>query len=349
MKVDTALSLELDPSDSAVEAEKQGYDAAWVGEVNADPFIALALAAVHTNTVQLGTSIALAFARNPMSLAISAHHVQILSEGRLVLGLGSQIKAHITRRFSMEWSRPAARLREYVLALRAIWASWNDGVPLDFRGEFYTHTLMPPFFQPPASPSGAPPVYLAAVGAEMTAVAGEVADGMLLHGFTTEKYVREVTLPALRRGRQRAEGAQREFAIAALPIVVTGGNDVDLAAARSSVCAQIAFYGSTPAYHGVLEVHGWKGLGEKLHTMSRQGQWQEMAEAIDDDVLNAFAVVAPPEQVAAKLIERYGDIVARMVLYLPYNLDQDIRRSIEAELRGHESRNSTSADDFETR
>ena len=206
MKVDLAFPLDgpADVRDAATRGEQAGYAALWTAETQHDPFVTLTLAATVTRRAQLGTAIALAFARNPMSLAVQANDVQTISGGRLLLGLGSQIKTHITRRFSMPWSQPAARMREYVLALRAIWTAWNDGTRLGFRGDFYTHTVMTPFFNPGPNPFGPPPVLLAGVGPAMTAVAGEVADGFLSHGFTTERYLREVTLPALTEGRQRS-------------------------------------------------------------------------------------------------------------------------------------------------
>src|SRR5215472_1498768 len=197
MQVDTVLPLSesVDSRPAAVAAENAGYAAVWTGEVKHDPFLAVGLAAVATESIELGTGIAVAFARSPMTTAVQANDLQQLSQGRLLLGLGSQIRAHITRRFSMPWSHPAVRMREYILALRAIWACWHDGAKLDFRGDFYSHTLMTPFFNPGPNPYGAPRVLLAGVGQAMTRVAGEVADGFLCHGFTTERYLREVTLP----------------------------------------------------------------------------------------------------------------------------------------------------------
>jgi probable F420-dependent oxidoreductase len=211
MQVDTVLpfSASIDTRQGAAAAESAGYAAVWTGEVKHDPFLALGLAAVATESIRLGTSIALAFARNPMSTAVQANDLQALSGGRLLLGLGSQIRAHITRRFGMPWSHPAPRMREYILAMRAIWECWNSGTKLDFRGDFYTHTLMTPFFDPGPNPHGAPAVLLAGVGDVMTAVAGEVADGFLCHGFTTERYLREVTVPALERGRAGRAGDER--------------------------------------------------------------------------------------------------------------------------------------------
>jgi len=266
-----------------------------------------------------------------MSLAAQANDLQLLSRGRLLLGLGSQIRAHITRRFSMPWSHPAPRMREYILALRAIWGCWYDGTKLDFRGDFYTHTLMTPFFNPGPNPHGAPKVLLAGVGDHMTAVAGEVADGFLCHGFTTERYLREVTVPALARGRPGGDLAGYE--ISGTPFVATGRTEPELEDAIRGVREQIAFYGSTPAYRGVLELHGWGELSDELHRLSLQGRWKDMGTVIDEDVLRAFAVVAEPGAVADQLLRRYGDVMTRMTLYTPYDLDPEVTAQIVGDLR----------------
>ena len=261
-----------------------------------------------------------------MTLANLAWDLQAFSKGRFILGLGSQIKPHITKRFSMPWSHPAPRMRELVLAIRAIWDTWLTGAPLQFRGEFYTHTLMTPFFTPPASDLdgfGVPRIFLAGVGELMTEVAGEVCDGFLCHGFTTEKYLREVTLPALERGRAKAGKTMDGFQIVGPSFVVTGTNDEEMAAAAAGTRQQIAFYGSTPAYRPVLDVHGWGGLQEELNGLSKQGEWGRMGELIDDEILNTFAVVGPPEAIAPELHRRYGDVVDRVSFYAPYRSDPE--------------------------
>jgi probable F420-dependent oxidoreductase len=333
LQVDTVLPLatSVDSRQAAVAAQNAGYAAVWTGEVKHDPFLALGLAAVATQTIGLGTSIAVAFARNPMSTAVQANDVQFLSGGRLLLGLGSQIRAHITRRFGMPWSHPAPRMREYIIAMRAIWDCWNEGSKLDFRGDYYTHTLMTPFFDPGPNPHGAPTVLLAGVGDVMTAVAGEVADGFLCHGFTTERYLREVTRPALERGR--AGRGLAGYQVSGSPFVATGRTEEELAQACRGVREQIAFYGSTPAYRPVLELHGWGELSDELHRLSLQGQWKQMGEAIDDSVLNTFAVVAEPGSVAAELLRRYGDLMTRITLYTPYALAPDVTAQIVSDLR----------------
>ncbi len=327
MKVDGGIGNDLHKAGTqAKEVEAAGYSGAWTAETAHDPFFPLLLAAEHTENLQIGTSIAVAFARNPMTLANIGWDLQSYSKGRFMLGLGSQIKPHITKRFSMEWSHPAARMREMIMAMRAIWDTWMNGTPLNFRGDFYTHTLMTPFFTPDAAemaPYGPPKIYLAGVGEKMTEVAGEVCDGFLCHGFTTEKYLREVTIPALERGRAKAGKTMDGFEIVGPSFVVTGANEKEMDAAATGTRRQIAFYGSTPAYRGVLETHGWGGLQDELNVLSKQGKWEEMGNLITDDILNTFAVVAEPEKVAPELLTRYGDVISRISFYAPYKADPD--------------------------
>ncbi|MEY2418356.1 MAG: hypothetical protein QOG90_1036 [Actinomycetota bacterium] len=313
--------------------EDQGYAGVWTAETSHDPFFPLLLAAEHTETIELGTGIAVAFARNPMTTAMTANDLQLASKGRFLLGLGSQIKPHIEKRFSMPWSHPAPRMREFVLAMRAIWHSWETGEKLAFKGEFYTHSLMTPFFSPGPNPYGAPKVFLAAVGEKMTEVCGETCDGMLVHGFTTERYIREVTLPALERGFKAGNRERSDFELSIPAFVVTGGSDEEMEKAAVGVRRQIAFYGSTPAYKGVLELHGWDDLHPRLNAMSKEGKWEEMGTAINDDVLDAFAVVAPPDKVAQGLLGRYGDILDRLSFYAPYAGDRDVWSQVVSDLK----------------
>jgi probable F420-dependent oxidoreductase len=332
MKIDGSIGSDLhNVPANAREAQAAGYAGVWTAETSHDPFLPLLLAAEHTETLELGTSIAVAFARSPMTLANTAWDLQAYSKGRFILGLGSQIKPHITKRFSMEWSHPAPRMRELVLAMRAIWDTWLNGTKLDFRGEFYTHTLMTPFFTPAASDLdgfGVPKIFLAGVGELMTEVAGEVCDGFICHGFTTEKYLREVTLPALERGRAKAGKTMDDFEIIGPSFVVTGGTDEQMEAAAVGTRQQIAFYGSTPAYRPVLDIHGWGGLQDELNTLSKQGEWAKMGTLIDDEILNTFAVVGAPENIAPELSRRYGDVIQRMSFYAPYKSDPERWRSV---------------------
>ena len=335
MKVDGGLGGSLaGVGTAAQDAEAAGYDGVWTAETAHDPFFPLLLAAEHTQNIELGTGIAVAFARNPMNLANIAHDLQAYSKGRFILGLGSQIKPHITKRFSMEWSHPAARMREMILAIRAIWDCWNNETKLDFRGEFYTHTLMTPFFNPGPNPYGTAKIFLAGVGELMTEVAGETCDGFLCHGFTTERYLREVTVPALERGLDTSGRTLADIEISGPAFVVTGANDEEMTASIQGVRQQIAFYGSTPAYRGVLELHGWGDLQTELNALSKQGEWVTMGELIDDEILNTFAVVAEPEQLGPELHARYGDIVDRISFYAPYKSDPERWHAVLASLKG---------------
>jgi len=325
MKVDGGL-MTVDMRNAAKQArelEALGYDGLFTAETSHDPFLPLVLAAEHTERIELGTGIAVAFPRSPMHLANIGHDLQVYSKGRFMLGLGSQIKAHNEKRFSTPWFQPAARMRELILAMRAIWRTWNEGEKLDFRGEFYTHTLMTPFFQPPPSPYGPPKVYLAAVGEKMTEVGGEVCDGLLVHGFTTEKYLRETTLPAVERGLKKAGRSRADFILSCPVFVVTGNNEEELEKAVAGVRQQIGFYGSTPAYRGVLEAHGWGDLQTELNALSKQGKWVEMGKILTDDIVDAFAVQGQPEEIPGLILKRYGDVIDRVSFYAPYQADPD--------------------------
>jgi probable F420-dependent oxidoreductase len=269
-----------------------------------------------------------------MNLANIAYDLQAYSQGRFILGLGSQIKPHITKRFSMEWSQPAARMREMILAIRAIWDCWNNGTRLDFQGDFYTHTLMTPFFNPGPNPFGNARIFLAGVGERMTEVAGETCDGFLCHAFTTERYLREVTLPALERGLDTSGRTLADIEISGPAFVATGTNDQEMEASMQGVREQIAFYGSTPAYRGVLDKHGWGDLQTELNALSKQGEWVTMGTLIDDEMLDAFAVIAEPEQLGPALHARYGDIVDRISFYAPYQSDPERWNEVLASLKG---------------
>ena len=324
MRVDGGIGFDpIGVVESARLAERVGYDGIWSAETSHDPFLPLVLAAEHTERIELGTGIAVAFARSPMNLAVMANDLQTQSDGRFLLGLGSQIKPHIEKRFSMPWSHPAPRMREYILALRAIWASWSDGSRLAFRGEFYRHTLMTPMFDPGPNPFGNPRIFLAAVGEKMTEVAGEVADGMLAHGFTTERYLREVTIPALERGLATAGKVRADVEISYPGMVVTGADEAGVAAATTAVKTQLAFYGSTPAYRPVLELHGWGDLQTDLNTLSKRGRWDEMAELIDDDILTTFAVVGDLDDIAGMVLDRFDGVVDRFNFYAPYPMEPE--------------------------
>lgn len=315
-------------TDQITQAQRIGFDGLWSTEVNRDPFLPLAIAAQAAPGLQLGTAVAVAFARSPMTIASVAYDLNTFSRGQFVLGLGSQIRAHIERRFSMPWSAPAERMREYIQALHAIWASWQHHERLDFRGEHYQHTLMTPMFSPEPSPFGAPRIVVAAVGPKMTAVAAELADGLLVHGFTTARYLREVTMPAIATGLAATSRARSAFSVCYPGLIVTGGTEIGYHDARQQVRRQIAFYGATPAYRSVLDLHGWDELHRDLHRLSKAGDWTTMTELIDDEVLSAFAVCGEPRHVGAEIARRFGALVDRFTVYTPYPLDEATRAAV---------------------
>ena len=335
MKIDGGLITDLRAVPARVrDLEDLGYDGAVSVETSHDPFLPLALAAEHSSRVDLITSVAIALARSPMTTAYTAHDLNELSGGRMVLGLGSQIKPHVEKRFSMPWSAPAARMREFISALRAIWTSWQTGERLAFRGDHYTLTLMTPFFSPGPSSVGPPRVFLGALGDRMCEVAGEVADGVLLHPFSTERYVRERALPAVERGLARAGRSRESFEFGVTPFVAAGPDEESVRQALGPVRQQIAFYGSTPAYRTVLELHGWGETQDELNALSKRGRWAEMAELITDEMLDAFVVQAPYDQLAEALGRRVAGVADRLQFFSPWGEDRDawhaLLRSIES-------------------
>jgi probable F420-dependent oxidoreductase len=327
------------PADAPAQtaaAAASGYDGVVSSELDHDPFLLLARAVGSAPGLEFGTSIAVAFARSPMTVAHSAWDLQALTGGRFVLGLGSQVKAHIERRFSMPWSHPAPRMREYVLALRAIWRSWQEGGKLDFDGEFYRHTLMTPMFSPGPLPSGPPQVQIAAVGDAMTRVAGEVADGLIVHSFTTRRYLREVTLPTLRQGLARGGRTREDIDVVYAPFVVTGTDEKAMAVSAAIARERIAFYASTPAYRAVLELHGWGDLQTALNGLAKQGEWKAMGNLIDDDMLSEFAVIAPVDELPAAYAQWLSGLADRTGFSPPDGMDaaatQAFLTAVRAEL-----------------
>jgi probable F420-dependent oxidoreductase len=339
LRVDAAVASGLTRvAEAAGTLERRGYDGCWTAEINHDPFLPLVLAAEHTTRIELGTSIAVAFARNPMTVANVGWDLQEYSGGRFILGLGSQVQAHIEKRFSMPWGQPVKRMREFVLALHAIWSCWRDGTKLSFEGDFYTHKIMTPMFTPEPQPHPFPKVFVAAVGEAMTEMCGEVADGVLAHAFTTKRYFEEVTIPALMRGIDRSGRQRSEVQLSAPMFVVTGDTKEQLTAASAGTRKQIAFYGSTPAYRKVLELHGWGDLHTELHRLSLQGEWDAMGALIDDEMLEAFAVVAPLDTVASKIRERCDGVIDRVLVGFPSSVAEDTVIALLDEMRGQSVR-----------
>jgi probable F420-dependent oxidoreductase len=310
----------------ARQAEAAGYDCLWTSETQHDPFLPLTVAATATSSIKLGTSIAVAFSRSPMVIAQTAWDIQKASKGRLILGLGSQVKAHIQRRFSVKFERPGPKLREVVLALRAIWDCWQNGTPLRFQGEFYKFDLMTPFFNPGPIAHPKIPIYIAGVNAYMCRMAGEVCDGLHVHPFHTPKYLREFVHPAVEEGF-RISGRSREyFCYATACFVMVGDTERERAENAEAVRQQIAFYASTRTYEPVLAAHGWEAVGPELHQKSLEGDWKGMARLITDEMLDAVAVSGTYETLGNKLRERYSGLLDRVSLYQPYDPPPDESR-----------------------
>ena len=318
---------------AAAAAEEAGFDGVLSFEIANDPFAPLTFAALATKRVRLGTAIAVCFPRSPMVVANTSWDLHVHSRGRFTLGLGTQVKGHNERRFSVPWSPPAPRLREYVESLRAIWRCWEKGEKLDYRGEHYQFTLMTPEFSP--RPSGLPaiPITIAAVRPVMLKLAGRVCDGVRLHGFATKKYVDEVALPKIREGLALAGRDRSNFEIWGGGFLVTGKDEEALAKSREAIRYRVAFYGSTRSYHPVLEVHGWEDLGMKLHAMSKEGKWDEMAAEIPDEVVETFSVVATYDELAKKMEERFGGITDSTTIEMPRDIPQGEARELIQDLR----------------
>ncbi len=316
------------------ELEAIGYDGAFTYETRHDPFLPLTLAADRTTTLGLGTAVAIGFARTPMVLATIARDLQDVSRGRFTLGLGTQIRPHIQRRYSMPWSRPAARLREMVLAIRAIWDAWDGVAPLDFRGEFYTHTLMTPAFDPGPAAYGRPPILLGGVGPRMTAVAAEVGDGILVHPFATATSLRTLTLPAIESGLAAAGRQRHQLDVVVVTMVATGATGPELDRAVEVVRGQIAFYASTPAYAPVLECSGWDGLQPKLNALSKEGRWSDMAAHVPDELVESIAVVGRRDEIAAQVRAKVDGVAEAVSLECTRLPDPEHFADICRHLRG---------------
>ena len=312
MKVDASVAANMRRIGfDAQRLESVGFDGLRLAELNHDPFMPLAIAAEHTQTIELVTSVAVAFSRNPMSMAIQAHDLNAFSNGRLVLGLGSQVKPHIERRFSMPWHKAAAQMREFIGAMNAIFDCWYDGSRLEFVGEYYQHTLMPSTFTPENRDAPRPRIVLSATGPLMTKVAAQVANGMIMHPFSSEKYMREVTLPAIVDGLSETGRTLQDFDLDYAPMIATGTTDAAIECAIEVVRERIAFYGCTVAYKPVLDIHGWGALQDELIALNRQHRTRDMAALISDEILETIAIVGAPEQVIDTMKERFGGLIDR--------------------------------------
>jgi probable F420-dependent oxidoreductase len=297
-------------------AEQAGFDALWTSETQHDPFLPLAVASEHTTRLHLGTAIAVAFARSPAVLAYIAWDLQRATRGRFILGLGTQVKAHIERRFGMKWDPPAPKLRETILAIRALWRAWQGDGAVNFRGEFYKITLMSPFFNPGPIEHPDIPIFIAGVNEHLCRLAGELCEGFHVHPFHTVEYIRQIVLPNIEAGAAKAQRTRADVQLSSTIFVAT--DDAELEAVR----AQIAFYASTPSYKSVLDVHGWGETNEKLRRLAARQKWDEMPALVSDELLHAVAIVAPWEELPARIQQRYAGILDRVSLYLPFQADE---------------------------
>jgi len=329
VKVETGIPTnDLAAAGAAARAmERLGYDGIVTPEIKNDPFLPLAAAAITTERVSLGTSVAIAFPRSPMITALMSWDIQRASNGRFILGLGSQVKGHNERRYSTAWVGPAQpRMREYVNAVKAIWNSWENGERLDFRGKYYTHTLMTPEFNPGPVSGGPPKIMISAVGAAMARLAGEICDGVRMHGFCTAKYVQDVIWPELRVGAERAGRDPKTLEVSGGGFIVTGATQAEVEKNLEAARTRVSFYGSTRTYHSVFEAHGWTEIGPRLHEMSLKGQWEQMPGAVPDDVLEQFVVAGTYDEIVQKIKDRFGGICTRVGFSIPMRSPEDEER-----------------------
>ena len=321
MKMDAEISADSPAAIGALSrlAEQYGFDCLWVNETKHDPFVQLALAAAETKSISVGTSIALAFTRSPTTLAYTAWDLQRLSSGRLILGLGSQVKGHIERRFGMKWEPPVPKMRDVVSAIRSVWESWQTGRQLDYRGTHFKLDLMTPFFNPGPLESPRIPIYIAGVNELMCRLSGELADGLHVHPLHTVRYLREVVHPALIRGLEKGKRKREEVSVTASVFAAVGDTREEIRGVREAYRGQIAFYASTRAYRGLMERHGWGDVSDRLHGLSLRGEWGRMAGEVTDDVLDEFVVEGRWDEIGQRLKGRYGGLADRVRLYLPFD------------------------------
>ena len=334
MKIDGPFYAQL--GDAPAEAKRLagiGYDGVYTLEGSWDPFYPLVLASEHAPQLDIATGIAVAFPRNPMHLAYQAWDLQTFSKGKFLLGIGSQIKPHIEKRFGVEFSPPAARMRDYILALKAIFEAWQSAGKLDYRGPYYQHTLMTPMFDPGPNAYGPPPVLLGALGPKMTEVAGEVADGLIVHPFNTMPFLTEHALPAVQGGLEKSGRDRADFILQINAIVITGETEEARGIARESVKSLLGFYASTPAYRPPMEAVGYGGLQPTLNRLSKEGKWDQLAAHIDDDFVEAFTTEGAPDTIAASLREKYGEHADRLAIYAPYSAPDAMWQKIIGELK----------------
>lgn len=322
MRLDASMFVEAtrmrEAGTIARAAEAVGFDTLWTTETKHNSFLPLVIAAEHTERIRLGTSVAIAFPRSPMVTAQVAWDLQALSKGRFILGLGTQVRAHIERRFGMPWEAPVAKLRDYILALRAIWSCWQGNGKLDYQGQFYKLSLMLPFFNPGPIADPQIPIYIAGVNEGLARLAGELCQGFHVHPFHTVKYLNELVRPQVAAGAAKANRTAADVKLVSSVFLITGPDEQIRAGMRAFAREQVAFYASTPSYRVVLECHGWQDIGEQLSRLAAMKRWAEMSALVTDDMLAAFAVEAPLDQVGQALRERYDGVLDHVCAYMPY-------------------------------
>lgn len=316
-------------ADLARKVEDYGFDGLWTAEAAHNPFLPLTLAATSTQRINLGTAIAVAFPRSPMVTAQIAWDLAAQSKGRFILGLGTQIKIHIVKRFSALWAdKPVGQMREYIEALRAIWKAFQEQGSLRYRGEIYNFGVLPPFFNPGAIEHPHIPVYIAGVNEGLCKLGGETANGFHVHSFHTVKYLQELVRPSIAAGAAKAGRPAADIALSCAIFVVTGRNQEEIERNTIEIKSQIAFYASTPGYRPVLEMHGWGDFGDRMNQLTKEGKWNEMWREVPDDVLHEMAVVAPPDELPYKVRERYEGLLDRVGYYFPFKPEEESRRII---------------------
>ncbi len=319
MKLDslmTARSLD-EAAAIARNVEDMGFDGVWSMENQHDPFLSLAVAAIATTKLKIGTAIALAFPRSPMSFAYTAWDLQAASNGRFILGLGTQVKGHNQRRYSVKWESPGPKLREIIQALRAIWDCWQNGTKLDFQGRFFSHTLMTPAFMPGKIEHPHIPIYIAGVNPYMCRLAGELCDGFHAHPFHSAKFLRERVLPQIEEGAQKAGRSRKDVVVSTSSFVIMGDSQKEMDEMREQVRMQIAFYASTRTYKPVLDVHGWGDVCLSLNEKASKGEWAAMAKDVTDEMLEEYAITGSPDEVPALLKAKYEGLLDRVAFYHP--------------------------------
>lgn len=319
MKIDATIGdVSLDRvGQLSAAAERVGFDGLWLPEIQNNPYSTLALALEATSTIEVGSAIALAFPRSPMITAYSAWNLQSDYDGRLILGLGTQVEAHMERRFSVDWDSPGPRFEDYIRSVKAIWEAWETKSELDYDGEYYSFDLCPPKFRPPASGAPTAPIFLGGVNEFNVRLAGAVGDGLHLHTFHSPTFVREEIVPNVEAGAERSGRDPEDVSIVASVFAIAGETPADRAERREEVERELAFYASTPTYRKVLEVHGWEDVGRELHELSVEDRWDEMPELITDEIVDAFSVTGPWDELRDRIEKRY-ERVDRVWLYSPY-------------------------------